>query len=594
MSPIRSLLFVLLALSTVVHADAQAATRSWVEEYRPATADDLRWMDALLRDPAEGDLAPAEWFAAYHQARALRGEDPSASADALARLVAQHPESGAALDAWAWALYEAGRWTEAAVVFARCGEMGWGRVWSAHFNRACALARAGDCEGALGALEEAVATGWERRHQFLEDDDLASLRDDPRFLALAGAPDVTGLDRAAGWAHDLGYLTAEIERLHWYMNHGGDPSAMRDAFTALAHRTAELDDGAMAAHVQRLLASLGDGHSVLYPAPGNVDVGGFLPLELWWFADGLYVTAATDPALEQHVGHEVVSIGGVAARELLARIEPYVSRDNPMGLLFMGPTFLRFGNLLRAIGVLEDDASARIVLRASDGTTETVQVTTGHAALGHGGVGQLPRLGGDRDPLWQRHPERNYWLDWNEATGILYVQYAVVRDMSDESVAQFAARVRATIDDQAPRALVFDLRRNSGGNSFLNPPMIAALNYFESTQPQGALFVLSGRRTFSAAQNLLSEIDQLTGALLVGEPSGSRPNFIGESVTVHLPWSGLIASVSSRFHQSSVPTDHRLWIGPDVPVRLTSEPYFAGEDPVLRAVEALVAASGGR
>jgi hypothetical protein len=59
--------------------------------------------------------------------------------------------------------------------------------------------------------------------------------------------------------------------------------------------------------------------------------------------------------------------------------------------------------------------------------------------------------------------------------------------------------------------------------------MIATMVFFEATKPAGKMFVLSGRNTFSAAHNLLVDITRLTNAIVVEEPSGSRPNAISES-----------------------------------------------------------------
>ena len=70
---------------------------------------------------------------------------------------------------------------------------------------------------------------------------------------------------------------------------------------------------------------------------------------------------------------------------------------------------------------------------------------------------------------------------------------------------------------------------------------------------------------------------------------GSRPSFVGESTTTVLPWSGTALGLSSRFHQQSVPGDERLWIAPRIPVALASSDYFAGKDPVLEAVLAVIA-----
>jgi C-terminal processing protease CtpA/Prc len=124
------------------------------------------------------------------------------------------------------------------------------------------------------------------------------------------------------------------------------------------------------------------------------------------------------------------------------------------------------------------------------------------------------------------------------------------------------------------------LRHNNGGNSYLYPPVIDALTAWETAMPYGKLYVLTGRNTFSAAQNFIAQLDKRTRAIFVGEPSSSKPNFVGEENDMQLPWSGAIASISNRYHEN-IPGDTRGWIEPDIKVELSSRDYFANRDPVL-------------
>jgi len=54
----------------------------------------------------------------------------------------------------------------------------------AYYNLACAYALKGDKERALEALERSVESGFEDPEHIEKDDDLASLRGEPRFQAL--------------------------------------------------------------------------------------------------------------------------------------------------------------------------------------------------------------------------------------------------------------------------------------------------------------------------------------------------------------------------------------------------------------------------
>ncbi len=79
-------------------------------------------------------------------------------------------------------LHEDGRWDEAIAAFRRAIEAG-DHVGTSSFNVACAYARKGEKDLAFEWLGRAEAAGFElRRH--LDDDDLDSLRTDPRFTAL--------------------------------------------------------------------------------------------------------------------------------------------------------------------------------------------------------------------------------------------------------------------------------------------------------------------------------------------------------------------------------------------------------------------------
>lgn len=131
---------------------------------------------------------------------------------------------------------------------------------------------------------------------------------------------------------------------------------------------------------------------------------------------------------------------------------------------------------------------------------------------------------------------------------------------------------------------MLDVRHNGGGNTYLYPPLLKALLYYELTQPGGKIFAIIGRQTFSAAQNFTNDVDRLTDAIFVGEPTGSRPSFAGESTQAVLPYSGVGFGISTCLHQHVYATDRRIWIAPDVPAELSSADYFANRDPALAAI----------
>ncbi len=61
----------------------------------------------------------------------------------------------------------------------------------------------------------------------------------------------------------------------------------------------------------------------------------------------------------------------------------------------------------------------------------------------------------------------------------------------------------------------------------MNKTLVMALIQSEELNQYGRTFVLTGIRTFSAAQFLVSNLEQYTRALFVGEPTSSHPDHIG-------------------------------------------------------------------
>src|SRR5258706_89573 len=77
--------------------------------------------------------------------------------------------------------------------------------------------------------------------------------------------------------------------------------------------------------------------------------------------------------------------------------------------------------------------------------------------------------------------------------------------------------------------------------------LVQGLTKKESINHRGKLFVVLGRRTFSAAQNAATFIERYLNAIFVGEPTGSSPNFVGEEAPFTLPYSKLLMNVSALY-----------------------------------------------
>lgn len=528
------------------------------------------------------DLSPAEHYRLRLAADSLYAAGAwEAAADAYGRVHASSPQDLDALFRRARSLFMAGR-TEAAVLEVEPAlDGGFGPEAETAYRIGRARAEAGDVEAALEWLERALAAGFEERPVLKEDDAFGALRDDPRFRALAGLPPPGEATREERWRADLDFFLAEVRRLHADPDRVAWSDAFADEVERLKEVVPDLTDLEIAIELFGIVASLGDGHSVLYPiSTETVSFPPPLPLQLYWFSDGLHVVAA-EPPYERLVGRRVVAIGGRDADAILDELALWIPRDNPQGIEWLGPTLLTGPAFLRTIGLADGLDAATLMVETADGGSEDVVVRAGQGVAAPRRLGPPP---GAEPPRWLRDVGSNYWVERLHDLDAVYVQFNQVRDAEGESIERFADRVKGELAAGDLRHLILDLRHNNGGNNFLMWPLVRLAIWHEESDPANRVWAIVGRNTFSAAQNLINFLDRETETTFVGEPSSSRPNFVGESTRVELPYSGLRMSISSRWWQDSYPGDDRIWIPVEVPAPLSSDDWLEGRDPAMEAL----------
>lgn len=114
-------------------------------------------------------------------------------------------------------------------------------------------------------------------------------------------------------------------------------------------------------------------------------------------------------------------------------------------------------------------------------------------------------------------------------------------------------------------------------------PFIKAIQARPALAARGSLFVIIGRGTYSSALQNAITLKQDTHAILVGEPTGGKPNHYGEVRYFNLPNAGLLVQYSTRYWLN-YPGSDPLTLEPDIPAISTMSDLLAGRDPALEAV----------
>ena len=467
----------------------------------------------------------------------------------------------------------------------------------AAYNAACCHSLLGDREESIEWLELALAAGFDDFQLLATDSDLDAVRGEAGYSALMGPPLPAEITRDDGFRFDIDRLLSELASRHYDVEHETSFEELTADAEDLKKRVPELADHEVIVEMMRIVTRVGDGHTRLSP-PGTrsrdgaptsgVELADFrrVPLDLTLFHEGWYVEAAA-PEHAALVGKKLARVGSLSIEDAYQAVARVCPNDNPMSVIPRAGGYLRCPEILHALGVTDSPDEVVYQLEDTDGFRETARlapVPWEDASPEQESWVRINDEAGAPLPLWQRNPDRNFWFEMLPESGTLYVNFSSVRDMDDETVEQFAERLFARLSEGDVERVVLDLRRNGGGNNFLNRPLVHALVKSESIDQPGRLFTIVGRRTFSAAMCLSVDLERHTETLFVGEPTGSSPNFIGETSVSWLPWSGMRLSVSTLFWQNSYSKDRRIWIPADIPAEMTVAAFRENRDPAMEAI----------
>ncbi|MFM9874344.1 MAG: hypothetical protein ACKVQS_12870 [Fimbriimonadaceae bacterium] len=447
----------------------------------------------------------------------------------------------------------------------------------AYFEMSAAYIALKDNEKAWIALNNAMKAGFRSLDTIRTDKRLEPLHSNKGWEELAATKDVSKMSRTEGWRYDLWLMNRELRRLHKAPYLKQTPE-QRDKFVKdLNAKIPNLTDDQIAAEFYRYVASFGDGHTnIRFPIFKRAK------MTLFWFKEGVHIVGIA-PEYPDLAGAKITAIQGEKIESLFKKIGPLISHENPQGILAAAPNFMTNPRILRGIGVPCSEEKIDLTVITQQGQTKQVSLPLSEDFQ------QKPDWLGisqDNVPLTLKERSKAYsFTPMPELNAVLF-SYNSVRNDSEEPLTKFVDRMFNYIDENHVKNLIIDVRWNGGGNTFLSQPIHQKLwQHPEISQSGSNLYVIIGRNTYSAAQNFTTDIERSCTPIFVGEPTGSSPNFIGESIPWSLPYSKMAGTVSDLYWQRSWPMDERIWIAPQLPTPPSFAKFSKGIDPAMAAIE---------
>jgi tetratricopeptide (TPR) repeat protein len=313
------------------------------------------------------------------------------------------------------------------------------------------------------------------------------------------------------------------------------------------------------------------------------------PVNFYWFSDGLYVEGS-DKKYAPIVGAKLVMVEGMPVMKALEKIKPLVPAENDQYFKAYGLDFMAIPEALHAQGISKELKKNVTYTFEKDGKTfeQTLEALEGfHLPRDYGfanpGHVWLSARDQQSTPYYLKNINRNYYYEYLPDSKTVYVRQSQVLDDKEETIAAFYKNVFEFIDKNEVDKLVIDVRLNGGGNNYKNKPVVTGIIENKKINKPGKLFVIIGRRTFSACQNLVNEFSNYTNALFVGEPTAENINFYGDNRQVELPKTGIPVFLSFAWWQDKPQWENADWLAPNLAVDMSFNEYKTNKDPVLDA-----------
>lgn len=328
----------------------------------------------------------------------------------------------------------------------------------------------------------------------------------------------------------------------------------------------KLADEQVGFRLQQLTARVGDLHTrVVWKSEAR------FPLTFTQFGDDLYVDAVASEDYRSLLGAKLVRIGGVTVHEAITLASSLISAENIYAIKALAPSVLTSGEALTFLGMSEGPRSADFQFD-SGGTPMGMKLQSSKAAPSASWI-KAPK----RTPFHESRSGEFYWFQYLADSRALYINYSRCAEQKDVPFAAFVESIARVLDQSEVDRVVIDVRTNPGGNEAVIRPLISELKHRRSK-----VFVLIGRRTFSSAFGNALTIKEDLGGVLVGEPTGQKPNSFGELRSFELPHSGLKVHYSTKFWKRIGSGDPDA-LYPDIPVETAIAPHLEGRDLALEA-----------
>lgn len=172
------------------------------------------------------------------------------------------------------------------------------------------------------------------------------------------------------WKADLDQIALELPQRHKNLFFSCTKNDFERQIDELKGNLEQFDNFMIAVHIAKIVASIKDAHTALMMPAMR-----FIPLEFYWFEEGLYVVAASrEHESEMHA--RIMHINKTPIDDVIQRIAEIVARENPSFLKAQLPKYLSSAEVLYGLEIIDDFDKIELTMEGLDGKVRSVMTDT--------------------------------------------------------------------------------------------------------------------------------------------------------------------------------------------------------------------------
>lgn len=396
------------------------------------------------------------------------------------------------------------------------------------------------------------------------------------------------------WVTDLNFLKTELAKKHKNLFYKISKNEFENGIDKIINQLDKDSDIETSIKLTKLIAKIGDSHT-------NLSISHLLkkrkniPIDLTWFKEGLFITGTTKDNYEI-LDKRILSINGFKTKTIIDSLKTLFVDENKAQINVNSSRLFDNNVLLKYFGFSKPNDSTydlevadfnEIITKYHLKEVENNIKSNKDKVFTKVNTEKPFYLNGSGKVFKEEYfpKEKIYFIQYNKCISKETIEKFGNKETaySYPSFKEFEEQVIKQIENSDIDKLIFDMRFNGGGSSYLAESLIDKISNNKKINKKGKLFVVVGNKTFSSAIFNTIYFKEKTNAIIIGEETGGKPNHFGFVKSFTLPYSEIKVTYSSEFWKLTEKDTNT--ITPDAIIECSFNDYKNGIDPVFEFVK---------